>query len=165
MDTSTHSRLSLLAVMAAAFATTFAPAANAQATQAVRERIVMAQDHGCRNCGVVQSVERVQRRGQPQGIAGTQVTPGMAIGGLVGGVLGNQVGHGTGRAAATVVGAAGGAYAGNAIEKNSAKYTAYVIRIRMPDGSMRTVEQRNPITRGTRVVVEGHTARIASNHG
>jgi uncharacterized protein YcfJ len=38
---------------------------------------------------------------------------GTLIGGVAGGVLGNQFGGGTGKTVATVVGAAGGAYAGN----------------------------------------------------
>ena len=126
----------------------------------------LAQANSCGNCGVVQSVETVQRQGRPQGMAGTQITPGMAIGGVVGGLLGNQVGHGNGRAAATVVGAAGGAYAGNAIEKSRAKYTAQVMHIRMRDGSMRTVEQRQALPKGTNVVVEGNTARrMPAAHG
>lgn len=121
-----------------------------------------AQGHDCRNCGTVESVKPVQRSGTPSGIAGTQVTPGMAIGGVVGGLLGNQVGHGNGRAAATVVGAAGGAYAGHAIEKNQARYTAYVMRIRMNDGSTRTVEQRAALARGAHVVVNGNGAHLVN---
>ena len=168
MDTTFPSRHSLLAITAAAFVTILTTTATAgphHTSHSSHARALVAQDAGCTNCGIVQSVERVQRRGAPQGIAGTQITPGMAIGGLVGGVLGNQVGHGNGRAAATVVGAAGGAYAGNVIEKNGAKYIAYVMHIRMPNGSMRTVEQRNPIAKGMRVVVDGNTARLASTHG
>jgi uncharacterized protein YcfJ len=127
---------------------------------AARQPAVVAQNAPCRNCGVVESVVAVRRPGQTQGIAGTPVTPGMAIGGVVGGLLGNQIGHGSGRAAATVVGAAGGAYAGNAIEKNRAQRTAYVMHIRMQDGSMRTVEQSAALRKGARVVVEGKTARL-----
>jgi uncharacterized protein YcfJ len=37
---------------------------------------------------------------------------------MVGGLVGNQFGHGNGRSAMTLAGAAGGAYAGHAIEKN-----------------------------------------------
>jgi outer membrane lipoprotein SlyB len=115
----------------------------------------------CPNCGVVERVVPVQRQGQAKGIAGTGVTPGMAIGGVVGGLLGNQLGGGRGRTATTVVGAAGGAYAGHAIEKNRARTTAYVLHIRMADGSMRTVEQRQPFDRGAHVVVEnGHARRV-----
>jgi outer membrane lipoprotein SlyB len=118
----------------------------------------------CRNCGTVESVEKVQRTGPVNGIAGTQVTPGMAIGGVVGGLLGNQIGHGNGRAAATVVGAAGGAYAGHAIEKNQTRYSVYVMRIRMNDGTTRTVEQRTALARGAHVVVKGNTAQLQSAH-
>lgn len=118
-----------------------------------------AQGGTCHNCGTVQSVNTVQRNGGNNGIAGTQVTPGMAIGGVVGGLLGNQVGHGNGRAAATVAGAAGGAYAGHQIEKNRNQYTAYVMRIRMNDGTVRTIEQRTALARGSKVVVEGRSAR------
>lgn len=102
----------------------------------------------------------VQRTERAKGIAGTQITPGMAIGGVVGGVLGNQVGHGNGRAAATVVGAAGGAYAGHAIEKSQRRYTAYVMSIRMNDGSIRTLEQRTALNRGAHVMVQGNTAQL-----
>jgi outer membrane lipoprotein SlyB len=118
----------------------------------------------CRNCGVVESVTTVQREGKTRGIAGTKVTPGMAIGGVVGGVLGNQIGSGNGRAATTVLGAAGGAYAAHAIEKSRARYNAYVMHIRMDDGTTRTLEQRTPIAKGSHVVVEGKTARLARQH-
>jgi outer membrane lipoprotein SlyB len=118
----------------------------------------------CRTCGVVESVATVQREGKTRGIAGTKVTPGMAIGGVVGGVLGNQIGSGNGRAATTVLGAAGGAYAGHAIEKSRARYNVYVMHIRMDDGTMRTLEQRTPIAKGSRVIVEGKTAHLARQH-
>ncbi len=157
-----------VAVVATALAALLSPvAASAGAVTAFDEGtpVRLAQAGECRNCGVVQSVTVVQRQGQARGIAGTQVTPGMAIGGVVGGLLGNQVGHGNGRAAATVIGAAGGAYAGNAIEKNRVRYTAYVMHIRMHDGSMRSVEQRGAIAKGSRVLVEGNTARLAPVHG
>jgi uncharacterized protein YcfJ len=146
--------------MAAALAGGLAQAAGT----AAHPPYVIAQNGYCRNCGVVESVERVQRPVKPKGIAGTPVTPGMAIGGVVGGLLGNQVGHGSGRTAATVVGAAGGAYAGNAIEKNRAQRTAYVMHIRMADGSRRTIEQSVALRKGSQVVVEGKTARLARAH-
>lgn len=172
MDTTTPPRITtffatvgaLLAVASAGAGTL--PAADAYADAGTSAPTALfAQDGACRNCGVVQSVVSVQRQGQPKGIAGTVVTPGMAIGGVVGGVLGNQVGHGNGRAAATVIGAAGGAYAGNAIEKNRVRYTAYVMHVRMHDGSMRTIEQRHAIAKGARVVVEGNTVRLAAARG
>jgi outer membrane lipoprotein SlyB len=122
----------------------------------------------CHHCGVVQSVQKVERTEKPKGIAGTPVTPGMAVGGVVGGLLGNQIGSGSGRGAATVLGAAGGAYAGHQVERHNHRYTAYVMNIRMDDGTHRTIEQATPIARGSHVVVEGHTARLergATRHG
>ena len=174
MDTNTssaHSAASSLAtlamrtaVVAAAFSAGWAQAADAVPRTAARPPLAVAQNAPCRNCGVVESVARVQRPGPTKGIAGTPVTPGMAIGGVVGGLVGNQVGHGNGRAAATVVGAAGGAYAGHAIEKNRAQRTAYVMHIRMADGSMRTIEQSAPLRKGSHVVVEGKRARLSGPH-
>src|SRR5208282_5962993 len=43
---------------------------------------------------------------------------GTVIGGVAGGLLGSTIGGGTGRTVATVAGAAGGAYAGNKVQKN-----------------------------------------------
>lgn len=134
-------------------ATAFSGAAFAQQPAATPRDV-------CRHCGVVQSVEKVERTEKAKGIAGTPVTPGMAIGGVAGGLLGNQLGGGAGRGAATVLGAAGGAYAGHAIENHNRRYAAYVMRIRMDDGTMRTIEQRAPIARGSHVVVQGQTARL-----
>lgn len=154
-------RLRAAGALATAGVALVAPlAAHAQAHGAV----VVAQAT-CHNCGTVESVNTVQRSGAANGIAGTQVTPGMAIGGVVGGLLGNQVGHGNGRTAATVVGVAGGAYAGHAIEKNRDRHTAYVMRIRMNDGTTRTVEQRTALARGAQVIVKGHTASLNTHRG
>ncbi len=116
----------------------------------------------CNNCGVVESAVAVQRQGQVNGIGNSGIGLGAVAGGVVGGLLGNQVGGGSGKTAATVLGAAGGAYAGHAIEKNTKKVTVYQMRIRMNDGSIRTVEQGSAIAAGSRVVVDGNSARLAS---
>jgi outer membrane lipoprotein SlyB len=114
----------------------------------------------CHTCGVVESSTAVQRQGEVNGIGNSQIGLGTIAGGLLGAVLGNQVGHGNGRTAATVLGAAGGAYAGNAVQKNMSKVTVYDMRIRMNDGSFRTIEQSNPISSGTQVYVEGNSIRV-----
>lgn len=140
-----------------------APVRQAQVTQpnnAAPARAVVAQ--ACTNCGVVESAVAVQRAGQVNGIGNTGIGVGAVAGGLVGGLLGNQVGGGSGKTAATVLGAAGGAYAGHAIEKNTKKVTVYQMRIRMNDGTIRTVEQGSAIAAGSRVVVDGNTVRMAS---
>jgi len=132
----------------------------ATAATAALPGVGLAQQDVCRNCGVVQSVQQVQRTTQPKGIAGSPVTPGMAIGGVVGGLVGNQIGRGGGNTAATVAGAAGGAYLGHSIEKK--KYTAYVMRVRMDDGSVRSIEQGTALAKGSRVVVDGNVAHLRS---
>lgn len=88
----------------------------------------------CANCGVVVSINPVEKEGQGSGL-------GVIAGGVLGGLLGNQVGNGTGRDLATIAGAVGGAVAGNKIEKNAKKATSYDITVRMDNGEMRTFNQ------------------------
>ena len=91
----------------------------------------------CLDCGVIESVHEIERKG-----AGTGV--GAVAGGLLGGVLGRQTGSGHGRDAMTVLGAIGGAVAGNEIEKNTKKLRNYQIMIRFDDGPSRLITQDNP---------------------
>lgn len=135
------------------------PARPAAAQEPGRGLVASRAPVACTQCGVVESVVAVQRQQPVQGIGGTQITPGAVAGGVIGGLLGNQIGHGNGRAAATVLGAAGGAYAGNAIQKNMNTYTAYQVHVRMNDGSVRTIEQRAAVAVGAPVVVEGQSLR------
>ncbi len=111
--------------------------------------------------GVVQSIELVQHQANT-GIAGTGIGVGAIAGAVVGGIVGNQVGGGTGNTVATVIGAAGGAYAGNEIEKRNQKSTnAYKLSVRMNDGSSQTLTQsENPDVRvGDRVRIDNGVAR------
>lgn len=82
----------------------------------------------CKNCGEVTEVRRVVIEGKGSGI-------GAVAGGVVGGLLGNQVGGGNGRKAMTVLGAAGGAYAGNEIEKNRNASVRYDVVVAFNDGT------------------------------
>ena len=84
-------------------------------------------------------------------------------GGVVGGALGNQMGHGNGRAAMTILGAIGGGLAGNEIEKRTRSETVYQVRVRMDDGSVRTLTQQTAPAAGARVAVEGQTLRALGN--
>ncbi len=64
-----------------------------------------------------------------------------AIGGaLVGGGLGSLIGGGTGQVVATVVGAVGGGFAGNALAQRS-QTIVWRIGVRYDDGSFATVQQ------------------------
>jgi outer membrane lipoprotein SlyB len=85
----------------------------------------------CVDCGVVASINEVMVEPAGSGV-------GAVAGGVVGGVLGNQIGKGNGRTVATVLGVAGGAYAGNAIEKSVKKTKRYDVVVRFDDGTTRT---------------------------
>lgn len=107
----------------------------------------------CVRCGVVEGVRAVQQKG-----AGTGV--GAVAGGVAGAAVGNQFGGGNGRAAMTVLGAIGGGMAGHEIEKRARSETVYEVRVRMDDGSLRTLTQKTAPAPGARVTVEGNTLRV-----
>lgn len=86
----------------------------------------------CIDCGIVESIREVQATADPSGL-------GAAAGGVVGGLLGNNVGKGSGRTVATIIGIAGGAYAGHQIEKTQRKTTRHEVGVRMNNGDYRTV--------------------------
>lgn len=106
----------------------------------------------CHDCGTVESVQAVTRKGEGSGV-------GAAAGGVLGAVVGNQVGKGNGRKAMTVLGAIGGGVAGHEIEKRSKSTTVHVVKVRMDDGSLRSVEQAAAARVGERVLVEGGKLR------
>nr|WP_315238658.1 glycine zipper 2TM domain-containing protein [uncultured Albidiferax sp.] len=88
----------------------------------------------CSNCGVVESTREITTAAKGSGVG--------AVGGaVVGGVLGHQVGGGRGRDVATVLGALGGAFAGNHIEGQVKASHSYEIVVRLDDGSTRTLHQ------------------------
>ena len=98
-----------------------------------------------------------------QTVQNNNATLGALGGALVGGILGNQVGQGSGRTAATVVGAAGGAYAGNRMASGSS--LVWIIGIRYDDGSLATIQQASsPAVRiGDRVRVSNNGMEILPN--
>ncbi|MDP4301297.1 outer membrane lipoprotein [Leptothrix discophora] len=106
----------------------------------------------CGNCGVVESVTAVKRKGEGSGV-------GAVAGTVVGGAVGNQFGKGDGRTAMTVLGAIGGAVAGHEVEKQVKATTVYVVKVRTDDGELRTVEQASAPAVGARVKVEGKTLK------
>lgn len=109
--------------------------------------------------GVVQSIELVR-----QDVAGGSggIGIGTIAGAVVGGIVGNQIGSGGANTAATVVGAAGGAYVGHELEKrNQQQADAYRFTIRLNNGSYQTVTQStNPDIRvGDRVQIDNGVLR------
>lgn len=104
----------------------------------------------CFDCGTVESVRAVKQAGDGSGL-------GAVAGGVAGALLGNQIGGGSGRKIAAVVGAVGGAVAGHQVEKHVKSNTAYVVTVRMDDGSVRTFNESSaPSWRtGDKVRVQG----------
>jgi outer membrane lipoprotein SlyB len=140
------------AVPAGASAKAPAAAPQAVAQAAPQPATAQAPPPVCANCGAIEAVTPVTRQGKGSGV-------GVVAGGVAGAVLGNQVGKGDGRTAATILGAVGGGWAGNAIEKNVKKTTVYAVSVRMEDGSIRNFEAATAPAVGARVKVEGTTLR------
>jgi outer membrane lipoprotein SlyB len=106
-----------------------------QPAPAVRSSVPPAQAVPSYSVGAVESIEPITQRPQGSGA-------GAVIGGVLGAVVGNQFGHGLGRAAMTGVGAAGGAVAGNNVERNYKKgVVGYRVNVRLDNGRMRTFQR------------------------
>lgn len=93
----------------------------------------------CRDCGIVEAVREIPVDGAASG-------GGAVVGGLLGGVVGNQFGQGRGRDLMTLIGIAGGAYAGNQIEKSSKKAVRHDVVVRFEDGTTQTFSSDTPTT-------------------
>lgn len=118
---------------------------------AIHKAYRVASAPACRNCGTVTAVNTTQERGQGTGL-------GAVAGGVAGAVVGNQMGNGNGRTAMTILGAGGGAYLGNEIEKSTRSTTHYTVTVRMNDGSYRTLHRATPpsVEIGQKVRVDGN---------
>jgi outer membrane lipoprotein SlyB len=112
----------------------------------------------CTHCGVIEAVREVTVKGQGTGL-------GAVAGGVLGGAVGNKMGKGSGRTAMTVLGAIGGGLAGNEVEKRARSEKAYDVRVRMDDGTVRTLRQKSAPTPGARVTVEGNVLHVTRNSG
>ena len=110
----------------------------------------------CFNCGVVESINPVEVRGD-----GSYV--GKIAGGVVGAIIGSQIGQGSGRTAAQIAGAIGGAVAGNEIEKRTRTATHYEVVVRLANGGTRTLSYATapPFSVGMKVRVDGSELKPA----
>ena len=106
----------------------------------------------CANCGVVEAVNVIEVKGDGNYL-------GMIAGGLAGALLGHQVGGGSGKQIATVAGAAGGAFAGNEIEKRMKTTKHYEVVTRLESGGTQAVSyEADPGFKvGDKVRVENNT--------
>lgn len=80
---------------------------------------------------------------------------GMIGGALIGGGLGSLIGGGNGRTAATIIGAVGGGYVGNNVEKSRGSESVWEISVKYDNGSWGTIRQSTapPFRVGDRVLV------------
>jgi len=124
-----------------------APQAQAPAAKPAKQPAKVAAAP-CANCGVIEAIRAVEVKGKTSGV-------GAVAGGVAGGVLGHEIGggRGVGGAVLTVGGAAGGAFAGDAIEGHMKKRTVWRVTVRLEDGSVRTLQQgaQPPFAVGDRV--------------
>lgn len=86
----------------------------------------------CANCGVVEAVNVIEVKGEGNYL-------GMIAGGLAGALLGHQVGGGSGKQIATVAGAAGGAFAGNEVEKRMKTKKHFEVITRLENGGTQAI--------------------------
>jgi outer membrane lipoprotein SlyB len=135
------------------------PAAQAAGAKAAAAKPrATAQASTCSTCGVIEAVQAVKRKGEATGL-------GAVVGGVAGAALGNQVGGGNGRKAMTVIGAVGGGVAGHEIEKQARATTVYEVRVRMDDGTVRTLERTSAPPVGRRVRMEGKAMTLLPARG
>jgi len=85
----------------------------------------------CPECGTITAVKEVKKKGSSSGM-------GTLAGAVIGGGLGYAVGGKKHRTAGTLVGAGGGALAGNMIEKNASAGKEFRIDVRLDNGTQQT---------------------------
>jgi outer membrane lipoprotein SlyB len=112
----------------------------------------------CTTCGVIDGYSAVQVKGQNNGI-------GAVAGGLGGALIGSKIGGRGNHTLGGAIGAVGGGLLGNAVESHERTSTAYDVRVRMGDGTVRTVRQATVPTVGQRVNVEGNTLHAIDGQG
>lgn len=109
----------------------------------------------CVDCGVIEAINLVEVKGEGSYL-------GKIAGGLAGIVVGNQIGDGNTRTVARVAGAAGGAYAGNEIEKRMKTTSHYEVVVRLENGGTQTITYATqpPFVVGAKVKVDGGTLTV-----
>ena len=112
----------------------------------------------CTTCGVIDGYSAVQVKGQNNGV-------GAVAGGVGGALIGSKIAGRNNHTLGGVIGAVGGGLLGNAIESHERTATAYDVRVRMSDGSIRTVRQASVPNVGQRVNIEGNTLRAIDGQG
>jgi outer membrane lipoprotein SlyB len=89
------------------------------------------QQQTCADCGTITNIKEVKKKGSASG-------GGALAGALIGGGVGYAVGGKGHRTAGTLIGAGGGALAGNYIEKNASAGREFRIDVRLDNGTQYT---------------------------
>jgi len=112
----------------------------------------------CATCGVIEGYAPVTVQGKNNGV-------GAVAGGLGGALIGSKIAGRGNHTLGGAIGAVGGGLLGNAIETHERTSTAYDVRVRMEDGTVRTVRQATVPTVGQHVNVEGNTLKAVAAQG
>ena len=112
----------------------------------------------CTTCGVIEGYSAVQVKGQNNGV-------GAVAGGLGGALVGSKIAGRSNHTLGGVIGAVGGGLLGNAIESHERTSTAYDVRVRMDDGTVRTLRQASIPNVGAHVSVEGNAMHTIAGQG
>ena len=112
----------------------------------------------CSSCGVIDGYSAVQVKGQNNGV-------GAVAGGLGGALVGSKIAGRGNHTLGGAIGAVGGGLLGNAIESHQRTATVYDVRVRMNDGTVRTVRQSTVPNVGAHVNVDGNTLRTIDGQG
>ena len=134
----------------------YMPPAHGEGARDIPPQQVVAA--ACATCGVVDGYSIVKVQGQNNGV-------GAVAGGLGGALVGSQIAGRRNHTLGGIVGAIGGGLIGNAVETHQRTITEYDVRVRMADGSIRTVRQATIPNVGQRVNVEGHTLHPIAAQG
>ena len=106
----------------------------------------------CTTCGVIEGYAPVQVKGQNNGV-------GAVAGGVGGALIGSKIAGRGNHTLGGVIGAVGGGLLGNAIESHERTSTAYDVRVRMDDGSVRTYDGTYSVSGG--VIVSAQMSRTS----
>ena len=112
----------------------------------------------CSTCGVIDGYSAVQVQGKNNGV-------GAVAGGLGGALVGSKIAGRSNHTLGGVIGAVGGGLLGNAIESHQRVTTVYDVRVRMNDGTVRTVRQATIPNVGAHVNVDGNTLHVVDGQG
>ncbi|HEY9026528.1 MAG TPA: glycine zipper 2TM domain-containing protein [Burkholderiaceae bacterium] len=125
---------------------------------AAQQQQVAAAAPVCATCGVIEGYAPVTVQGKNNGV-------GAVAGGLGGALIGSKIAGRGNHTLGGAIGAVGGGLLGNAIETHERTSTAYDVRVRMEDGTVRTVRQATVPTVGQHVNVEGNTLKAVAAQG